>query len=234
MASAPISKKSIDRAGITLRDWWSHELELDEDVLTDALGVLGDYRETFSGPLNSITMGVRSMVKTAGAEQVVSQRLKRIPTILDKLHRHPNMKVTRMQDIGGCRAILPDIETIYRVIERIRRSKQYVREIYDYIDAPKPTGYRGVHVVVERSDRLVEIQLRTQRQHSWATAIERLSGQPGFGRLKDGFGPAPAVDYYKVASRVIAVTELGGQTDTQLVAELAVARNAFRKLLEAD
>jgi putative GTP pyrophosphokinase len=174
------------------------------------------------------------MVKTAGAEQIVSQRLKRIPTILDKLGRHSNMKLTRMQDIGGCRAILPDIATIYRVIARIEKSRQKIRTIFDYIETPKPTGYRAVHVVVERADRLIEVQLRTQRQHAWAAAIERLSGQPGFFRLKDGYGPEAAVEYYKVTSRVIAMQETGAPVDNDLAAEFDIAREEFRRLLEGD
>lgn len=215
-----------------LRDWWSDAAEFDEAKIGEAIAIVSDYRETFSSPLNSVTMGVRSRVKTAGAEQVVSQRLKRIPTILDKLGRHPHMKLTRMHDIGGCRAILPDIATIYRVVERIGTRALKVRSIYDYIENPKETGYRAVHVVAVKSDRLVEIQLRTQPQHTWATAIERLSGQPGFRRLKDGYGPEPAVAYYKVASRWIAVQEGGETPDNDLVAELDVAREDFRALLE--
>ena len=50
---------------------------------------------------------LRGFADRESSEVIVSSRLKRLPTILDKLARHPNMKITRMQDIGGARVILP-------------------------------------------------------------------------------------------------------------------------------
>ena len=41
----------------------------------------------------------------------VSQRMKRVPTIIDKLLREPTLLLSRMQDIGGCRAMLPTLVT---------------------------------------------------------------------------------------------------------------------------
>lgn len=51
-------------------------------------------------------MGLRSCLTTEGLELDVSQRLKRLPTIEDKLRRLPRMDLSSMQDIGGCRAVL--------------------------------------------------------------------------------------------------------------------------------
>ena len=67
--------------------------------------VLHAYRGTFREPLKKTTVGVRQFVQRESSAVIVGQRLKRVPTILDKLSRLPNMKVTRMEDIGGCRAI---------------------------------------------------------------------------------------------------------------------------------
>ena len=49
-----------------------------------------------------------------------------------------------MQDIGGCRAILPDIAACYEVRRRLLNRKGYDRDV-DYIASPKPSGYRGIH-----------------------------------------------------------------------------------------
>jgi ppGpp synthetase/RelA/SpoT-type nucleotidyltranferase len=65
----------------------------------------------------------------------------------------------------------------------------------DYIANPKFSGYRGIHLVYSYfSDRKetfnglkIEIQIRTQLQHAWATAVEIV----GFFRrelLKSGEG----------------------------------------------
>lgn len=86
---------------------------------------------------------------------------------------------------------LPDEDTIYRVVRRIRARPDthwlVVRE-YDYIAQPKDTGYRGIHLVVKRDGRLIEIQLRTPSQHRWALNVEGIDLARRFG-VKDGRGP---------------------------------------------
>ncbi len=138
-------------------------------------------------------MGLRSFVNTEGANPAgrVAQRLKRMPTILDKLEREPGMNLARMHDIGGCRAILPDEATIYCVVRRIRSRPRHlwgiVRE-YDYIKHPKSSGYRGIHLVVRRDGRLIEVQLRTPSQHRWALNVEAIDLASRLG-LQEGKGP---------------------------------------------
>ena len=79
-----------------------------------------------------------------------------------------------MQDIGRCRAILPDEESVRAVLRRIERRWTVVDEPYDYIARPKATGYRAIHVVVLRDGRQVEIQLRTPAQQAWAAQGESI------------------------------------------------------------
>ena len=58
-------------------------------------------------------MGLRSRVSTMGCSQIeVSRRYKHIPTIIDKLRREPGMNLGRMADIGGCRAVLRDLDEV--------------------------------------------------------------------------------------------------------------------------
>jgi ppGpp synthetase/RelA/SpoT-type nucleotidyltranferase len=111
-----------------------------------------------------------------------------MPTILYKLARFPNMNLTTMQDIAGCRVILPDQTAVFRMLRRIQQNSWDVRETYDYVTNPKGDGYRAVHVVVQRDRRLVEIQLRTTWQHEWARTVESLDLIHGHG-LKEGGGP---------------------------------------------
>jgi hypothetical protein len=79
-----------------------------------------------------------------------------------------------VQDIAGCRAILPDQDAAYRVLERSRHHKSRVLRVDDHVADPKPSGYRAIHAVVERDGAPVEIQLRTLRQLSgqctWRTS----------------------------------------------------------------
>jgi hypothetical protein len=45
-----------------------------------------------------------------------------MPAIMSKLVRYPNMHVWRMQDVGGCRAVLVDDGEINGVAGRVRKN----------------------------------------------------------------------------------------------------------------
>jgi RelA/SpoT family protein len=146
-----------------LRDWWrapsggKEESSFDEEELTEAVGIVVDYR----GGFKKVTVGLRQFVDRESSEITVGQRLKRNPQILNKLARFDSMRLTQMEDIAGCRAILPGgAEEIAGVLRRIRRNWDVIR-IEDYAASPKFTGYRAPHVVVRRDGHPVEIQLRT-------------------------------------------------------------------------
>jgi ppGpp synthetase/RelA/SpoT-type nucleotidyltranferase len=157
-------------------------------------------------------VGVHQFVKRETSEVIVAQRLKRLATILDKLGRFPDMKLSRMQDIGGCRAILPGGRSeVLGVLRRIRRNRD-VQRIYDYVVQSKATGYRAAHVVVLRDGRLIEIQLRTPNQHEWAVEVERVGSRLGVA-LKDGIGPPELVRFFERASYGLALEEEGQEVD---------------------
>ncbi|MFZ5853961.1 MAG: RelA/SpoT domain-containing protein [Chloroflexota bacterium] len=182
------SRSQVDAAGDTLRKWSATATLLWGVPEADALAVALAYRAAHQASLTSVVMGLRSMVKTVGAPVIVAQRLKRMPAIVGKLARFPRMDLSRMQDIGGCRAILPDQGTVTKVRRRISKNGWKVDKEYDYVSSPKDTGYRALHVVVVNHDRLVEVQLRTAAQHSWAEAVEKIELRRRYG-LKDGTGP---------------------------------------------
>lgn len=177
------------------------------DKLLRAAEVLFAYRAAHQYPLSKANMGLRSMVTTERCRVEVSQRLKRAPTILAKLDLHPTMRLSAMQDIGGCRAVLTSIDEIRRVERRLRRNRPPVG-YDDYITTPKSSGYRGVHVIVEYDGRLIEIQLRTTVMHEWAITVERLSGRIG-SDLKSGRGPAEVLDLMEAISEAMATEEYG-------------------------
>ncbi len=132
-------------------------------------------------------MHARQRALQVNPEAVVAQRLKRLPTIIDKLERHPRMNVTTMQDLGGCRVIFPTVDEVERLVGALEASTRAQNKIvrkYDYIrdePGPKASGYRGIHLVYEyqasqekfRGLR-VELQIRTELQHAWATAVETM------------------------------------------------------------
>jgi ppGpp synthetase/RelA/SpoT-type nucleotidyltranferase len=71
------------------------------------------------------------------------------------------MKLSRMQDIGGCRAIVPARAQVEGIVDRIEQQQWPVLRADEYTVTPNETGYRAVHVVVSRWGRSIEVQLRT-------------------------------------------------------------------------
>jgi ppGpp synthetase/RelA/SpoT-type nucleotidyltranferase len=162
------------------------------------------------------------MVATEQCTVEVSQRLKRVPTILDKITRYPDMRLAKMQDIGGCRAVLSTVDELRRVERRVRKNRPPIRHS-DYITDPKDSGYRGVHLVVQYDDRAIEVQLRTQVMHQWAITVERLSGRLRVD-LKSNVGPAEVLAYLGAASEAMAIEEAGGVVDQAFLGRLSVLR----------
>jgi ppGpp synthetase/RelA/SpoT-type nucleotidyltranferase len=159
----------------------------------------------------------------------VSQRLKRLPTILDKLVRQPNMALAVMQDIGGCRAILSNVEEVRRVQRRLVRNRP-PRKVDDYIANPRASGYRGVHVIVVYDDRFIEVQLRTRVMHQWAVAVERLGGRIGED-LKSSQGPPQVLTLLEAISEAMAVEESGGVVQNELMERIDGMRQVAQPFL---
>ena len=100
-----------------------------------------------------------------------------------------------------------------------------VKRERDYIEAPKETGYRGVHLVVERDGRRIEVQLRTAGQQQWADAVERTAGRLGMP-LKDGEGDDRVLAYFRAAGEGIFLVEARRELDETFLAYFEAARAA--------
>ena len=148
-----------------------------------------------------------------------AQRLKRRDTVFEKLISGRSKDASTMHDLGGCRLIFPDTETLkdFRdyldVKSRARHQLLHSRSKYDYIKDPKYTGYRGVHYVYgyspssQRNASLkglkIEVQLRTNVQHAWATAVEIADLVLG-ARTKFEDGTGTFGQFFRVASEILA------------------------------
>lgn len=200
------SKSQVNRAGKVLRRWARGDLT-EESAHRAALDALLAFRAAHEVPLTKANMGLRSAVHTERCQIEVSQRLKRVPTIIDKLTREPTMQLANMQDIGGCRSVLDTIDEVRRVQKRLSKNRPPLR-ISDYIDSPRSSGYRGVHVVVVYDERPIEVQLRTRVMHEWAITVESLGGRLEQD-LKSGMGPQPVLDWLEASSEAMAQEESG-------------------------
>lgn len=120
------SKSKVDRAGQTLADHLRLAVGGEETVITrspevlEAIEIIDWWREGHARPLSRVAANLR---RYAGEHEApkVTQRLKKSPTIVGKLLREPTMKLSRMADIGGVRAVLPDQAAAYSVAGQLRR-----------------------------------------------------------------------------------------------------------------
>lgn len=197
------SNKQAKKAGSTIRKYYRGEAAIDAAIA--ATHTLERWRRAHYVPLVSANNGLRSRARTAGVDAEVSQRLKRRATILDKLRREPTLDLSRMQDIGGCRAVVDSIDDLRRLEERLRNGRVPVAGSADYIVTPRESGYRGVHVVVEYQGRQIEIQLRTKVMHAWALAAENYSQLVGLNLKQDGDHPVQL--FLSTASEIMALQE---------------------------
>lgn len=216
--SPAYSKGRVDKAG-------RHIGTVDETL--EDLVALENWRASHANILNTFKTILYNRAKSFDVQ--IAQRLKRRPTIIDKLTREPGMRLSRMHDIAGCRVIfrsLDDLNDFRRLMhtarfEHERRGADDDR--WNYLERPKESGYRGIHDVYKyhvtpkrRSAReqqpwngmLVEVQYRTYVQHAWATAVELVGlvtqSDPKFDRGNPDF-----IEFFRLASELLARTKEG-------------------------
>lgn len=234
-AAVTLTKGEINRCGDRLRNWVmdpSTRAEMRPPMeIIEAWQTVEAFRAGFQYPMTKAAVGLRQFVCRESSEVIVAQRLKRMPQIVHKLVRFPDTKLARMEDVGGCRAVLTGGgDEIYGVLRRIKRNWD-VKRIRDYIAEPKVTGYRGVHVVIERDDHRVEIQLRTLGQQAWAEAVEKIAGRHKLP-LKDGKGPEDLLEYFRLAGQGIAMEEQGLPADEEFQTQFRTMRESVQHFFQ--
>lgn len=178
------SKGRIDRAGKELIT-----LPADDPLWEETLAVINNWRSCHSYPLQVIKMTLKNRAKQIDSHALIAQRIKRLPSIAIKLKDNPPMKLSQMQDIGGCRAVMRNVSAVDKLIDVYEKSniknprdRPVWADRNDYIKEPKQDGYRSFHLIFKYQSKSadkaafngqrIEIQLRSRLQHAWATAVE--------------------------------------------------------------
>lgn len=213
-----VSKSRADKAGDRLRKWFtSTELGPPDP---EEFVILDQWRALHGAPMQATNMFLRGALKNLGIDGQVKQRHKRHPQILSKLARQ-STRLSQMEDIGGCRVILPSPDEVRGLEEHIRRSGSKTRlvSIDDYVSEPRRWGYRAVHLHTVRDGMKVEIQLRTDRQHQWAEAVEEWD-QAFTSDLKHEAGPEAVLMYFRLLAEAYVLEDQGEQVPSELVEQL--------------
>lgn len=206
------SKNHINKIGNILR------ANVKVEQLTEALKTLTNWRACHGYPVNTFQATIRKRLKRLSFQDtIVAQRLKRLPTIIKKLKRFKKMQLARMQDIGGLRVVLSTLKEVSLFKDLYLNDKKFQHELVsldDYIENPKIDGYRSVHLVYryknpikpEYNGLLIELQIRTKLQHTWATAVETMGTYLGQA-LKSGEGEKKWKDFFSLTSSAFAYME---------------------------
>ena len=118
----------------------------------------------------------------------IEYRIKSLDSIVDKLKRR-GFEVSidniyaHIQDLAGIRVICNYLDDIYYLRSLLTRSESFkvLREV-DYIQQPKESGYRSLHLIIDVPIVIsegtlhlpVEIQLRTIAMDMWASLEHEL------------------------------------------------------------
>lgn len=210
-SSPAYSRSAVNRAARTYMD--SNATDVDRDV---ALLIMNNWRSSHRFPLNTLQMNLRRRAREVDPDALVAQRIKRLPSIRQKLELRPRMEFARMQDLGGCRAVVTDVEAVETLVDSIlngRHKHQMVRHD-DYIEGPRDSGYRGHHLVYKYvgkdthrwDDLSIEIQIRSRLQHAWATTVETVSMFTQQS-LKSSVGEPDWLRFFALMSSEIALRE---------------------------
>ena len=212
------SKKEVNRSGHFLA---SNSIDsTDELTLEKHLEIFNYWRGIHSYVMNIIYMNLKRRIYNNPElkdirNAIIAQRLKRTPSILSKLNRFEKMQLSRMQDIAGVRIIVKKISDIYKIRDNI--NKKFPHKICsekNYVNNPKPDGYRCLHIIFEikgitkqkYNGLNVELQIRTELQHQWATAVE-IIGLYKNTSYKSGLGDEETREFLCICSNLFARAE---------------------------
>lgn len=226
-----LTKSKIDRAGIALaKDSFRNVEEMVE--LED---VFDEYRKSHLEPLSETTLELQKWLNEYGHDYYIAQRLKRKPQIIRKLNRL-SVRLTQLQDIGGCRIIVEKNELVDQIISFLKSKIESTEElklvrITDYREKGRDiTGYRSVHLLLERSGKKLELQLRSRIQHYWAESIERTSVI--YGRhLKESEGDERVISYFQKLSDAFFEIESGRTPSVRFRLEIDVAKKEAEEII---
>jgi ppGpp synthetase/RelA/SpoT-type nucleotidyltranferase len=156
-----VSKTQIDRLGDRLRK---------RPVSDEDLRALDEYRKSFHGTYADVI----TMIKQELNVYASGRPAKSTKSIIEKLERE-HIRLSQMQDIAGCRIVVSNIDQQDNLIDSIRKVFPTI-SIVDRRIRPS-YGYRAVHVIIKAFNKVIEIQIRTELQHSWAELSEKLSDE---------------------------------------------------------
>ena len=168
------------------------------------LEMLQEYRLSFRDDVASVFNILYSISKRVDKYSIVTYRIKRIKSIIEKLKRFPLAGLENFIDIAGCRCITANNDAVYQIVKKLRNNSQLqINKVKDYIQKPQPEGYQSVHLYVSlknSGNNAIEIQIRSRKQHDWATLVEISDVIVKGARLKEYSEPHDLLEFHRILS----------------------------------
>lgn len=129
--------------------------------------------------------------------QTVKSRIKKPKSIfnkLQKLEKEISIEAikTSLNDVAGIRVTCSFIDDVYQIAQMLTKQDDItVIESKDYIQNPKPNGYRSYHLILEvpvffssgKQQVRVELQIRTVAMDFWASLEHELRYKKDLGNV---------------------------------------------------
>ena len=165
----------------------------------------------------------QSVNQEANPIESIKSRLKSPDSIMEKLQRRGlPLSIESIEqnlfDIAGVRVICSFPQDIYTLADALLKQDDVTLiEYKDYIQNPKPNGYRSLHLIIEipiflqTEKRLMkaEVQLRTIAMDFWASLEHKLRYKKDLENTEH---------YEAISRKLVACAEMSAMLDRQMEA----------------
>ena len=187
------------RLGIWQYKWEIEDLafrESDPGTYKAIAAQLNERRVDREGYVEDAVRRIEAELRRQGIDAEVTGRAKHIHSIWRKMQRKSlgieQAGIEQLFDLRAVRVLVDTVAECYSVLGAVHGLWTHIpREFDDYINNPKPNGYRSLHTaVMGPGGRTLEVQIRTREMHRQAEL-----GVAAHWRYKEDAGrPEPALD----------------------------------------
>jgi putative GTP pyrophosphokinase len=142
------------------------EVETKFNILNNRLSLQDEHN-----PIESIKSRVKSL-------DSIMRKLKKLqlPITIESVEEN-------LKDVAGVRVVCSFVDDIYKIADSFLAQEDVTLiQRKDYIQNPKPSGYRSLHLIVKtpvytengKKDMFVEVQMRTIAMDFWASLEHKL------------------------------------------------------------
>lgn len=236
-AGALLSQSGTSNNGSTISSWLSANSD-DLELLRRMSDKLMEITTRYQAALREMVVRLEiidedlNLKKKRNPIHHIESRMKDPMSILEKLDRYGKERTIEnileyIMDIAGVRVICSYIQDAYNLYDMLSRQDDLeIVNVKDYIESPKPNGYRSLHVIVKipvyfldtKEYVPVEIQIRTIAMDFWASlehdlkykAIQEIHGIDANAELKECSDIIKHVEErMQILARALEVEEAG-------------------------